>query len=71
MPVSSVVRGRLEAQGFCGLDDVTLEEVAPWLRWSPVLCTIFMTSGVALKSPEVLWALVGTALIYNRLFAHP
>ena len=28
MPVNSSVRSRLEAQGFCGLDDETLEELA-------------------------------------------
>jgi hypothetical protein len=50
------VRRRLEAQGFCGLDDATLEEVGPWLRWSPALCTLFMTAGVGLDSPLIqLW----------------
>lgn len=71
MPDSSVVRSRLEAQGFCGMDDATLEEVGPWLRWSPALCTAFMTTGVVLKSPEILWALAGTACLGTLLPFHP
>ena len=71
MPVSSSVRHRLEAQGFHGLDDATLEEVAPWLRWSPVLCTFVMTAGVALASPVILWALAGTAFLGALLPFHP
>jgi hypothetical protein len=34
MPVNATVRTRLEAQGFCRLDDATLAELAPWMRWS-------------------------------------
>ena len=37
MPEQTVVRTRLEAQGFTGLDEAALQELAPWLRWSPVL----------------------------------
>jgi hypothetical protein len=71
MPVSAKVRRRLEAQGFRGLDDATLEEVGPWLRWSPVLCTLFMVAGVALESPVILWALGGTAFMGALLPFHP
>jgi len=71
MAVSQVVRRRLEAQGFCGLDDATLEEVGPWLRWSPALCTFFMAAGVVLKSPAILWALAATALLGALLPFHP
>ena len=71
MPVSSSVRRRLEAQGFCGLDDATLEEVGTWLRWSPVLCTLVMTTGVALESPSILWALAATASAGALLPFHP
>lgn len=35
MSASNSVRRRLEAQGFNGLDDAAIEEVGPWLRWSP------------------------------------
>ena len=71
MPVSSTIRSRLEAQGFCGLDDATLQELAPWLRWSPALCTLFMMAGVALKSPLLLWALAATAFLGAMLPFHP
>lgn len=46
MTVNPVMRSRLETQGFCGLDDATLEEVGPWLRWAPSLCTLCMAAGV-------------------------
>ena len=71
MPMSASVRSRLEAQGFCGLDDATLQEVGPWLRWSPVLCTLVMVIGVAFKSPLVLWALATAAFFGTLLPFHP
>jgi len=71
MKVSSVVRRRLEAQGFRNLDDATLDEMAPWLRWSPAFCAVFMAIGVAMKSPAVLWALAGTAFLGALLPFHP
>ncbi len=71
MALSSAVRRRLEAQGFCDLDEATLNEVGPWLRWSPAFCTLFMAAGVALKSPMVLWALALTALLGALLPFHP
>ena len=71
IPVSSVIRSRLEAQGFSGLDEVTLAEVGPWLRWSPALCTLFMTAGVVLRSPTVLWVLAATAALGAWLPLHP
>jgi hypothetical protein len=71
MPVRNSVRRRLEAQGFCGLDDATLEEVGSWLRWSPALCALFMAAGVALQSALTLWALAVTALLGALLPFHP
>ncbi len=71
MPTSTVVRRRLEAQGFLGLDDVALAEIGPWLRWSPVLCAVFMATGTILASPLVLWALAAIALVGAILPAHP
>lgn len=71
MASNSLVRRRLEAQGFCNLDDATLNEVGPWLRWSPAFCTLFMVAGVALKSPAVLWALAATAFLGTLLPFHP
>ena len=71
MPESSEVRTRLEAQGFCGLDDAALRELAPWLRWSPAICTLVMAVGIATKSPTVLWALAGIAFLGALLPFHP
>ena len=69
--MSTSVRQRLEAQGFHGLDDATLREIGPWLRWSPVLCTLVMVAGVALASPAILWALAAMAFLGVWLPFHP
>ena len=71
MTVSSVVRSRLEAQGFCNLDDSTLNELAPWMRWSPAICTVFMAAGTALNSPIILWSLAAIAALGALLPLHP
>jgi hypothetical protein len=71
MPTSTSVRHRLEAQGFYGLDDATLQEVGPWLRWSPVICTLCMLAGVAFASPAILWALAIAAFLGVLLPFHP
>lgn len=71
MVASTTVRTRLEAQGFCGLDDATLGELAPWLRWSPALCTLFMMLGVVMESPVVLWTLAAIAFLGALLPFHP
>jgi hypothetical protein len=71
MSVNPVTRQRLEAQGFFGLDDATLAEVGPWLRWSPVLCTFVMILGVSLQSPSILWLLAGIAFLGVFLPFHP
>lgn len=71
MPINSIVRKRLEAQGFCNLDDDALGELAPWLRWSPEICALIMIIGVALQSPYVLWALAVIAFFGALLPFHP
>lgn len=67
----STVRCRLEAQGFLGLDDATLQELAPWLRWSPAFCTLFIIIGVGMRSPAVLWGLAAVAFLGVVLPLHP
>jgi len=67
----STLRKRVEVQGFCHLDDATLRELGPWLRWSPAVCTLFMVIGVALPSPLVLWGLAATAFLGVLLPFHP
>jgi len=71
MTVSPTIRRRLEAQGFCDLDESTMTELASWLRWSPALCAIVMAVGVALRAPLVLWTLGAIALLGALLPFHP
>jgi hypothetical protein len=71
MTIGTTVRRRLEAQGYVGFDDVALGELAPWLRWSPAFCTLFMILGVAMRSPSILWALACIALLGAILPFHP
>ena len=71
MALNPVLRRRLEAQGFCGLDDATLEEVGPWLRWSPAICTLVMTICVLLQSAWLLWGLAAIAFVGVLLPFHP
>jgi len=71
MPVSRTVRSRLEAQGFCGLDDDTLAQLAPWMRWTYTLGTLVTLIGVALTSPGVLWVLAAITSVGIFLPFHP
>jgi hypothetical protein len=71
MPASSTVRCRLEAQGFRNLDDETLAELGPWMRWSPAICAVVMALGTVLASPPVLWGLAGIALLGALFPRHP
>jgi hypothetical protein len=61
MPVNPTVRSRLEAQGFCGLDDARLEELAPWMRWTYTIGTVVTVTGVVSMSPSV------PSFIYNTV----
>jgi hypothetical protein len=69
--VSAVTRGRLEAQGFVGLDDHALAELGPWLRLAPGLCAAWAAVGTASGSPLVLWALVPLAALGALRQGHP
>ncbi len=71
MPTHAVVRRRLEAQGFLGLDEVGIAEIGPWLRWSPALCAVFMATGTILASPPMLWTMAAIALLGATLPFHP
>jgi hypothetical protein len=71
MTVSRTIRHRLEVQGFCNLDDAAMNELAPWLRWSPALCTTVIGIGVVLRAPLVLWGLAAIALLGAALPFHP
>jgi hypothetical protein len=69
--MSPVLRRRLEAQGFRGLDDSAMAEIGPWLRWSPAVCTVLMGAATVAASPPALWALAAVALLGAAFPAHP
>ena len=69
--IAPATRRRLEIQGFVGIDDATLAEVAPWLRFSPAVCTVWMATGTVLASPVLLWTLAAIALLGAILPFHP
>lgn len=69
--ISLTTRRRLEVQGFVGLDEDALGEVAPWLRFTPALCTAFMGLGTVLASQVVLWALAPLAALGAIFPMHP
>ena len=71
MSVNSTVRNRLEAQGFCGLNDETLAQLAPWMRWTYTLGTLVTLIGVVLTSPVVLWVLAAITSVGIFLPFHP
>jgi Domain of unknown function (DUF4395) len=71
MPVDPTVRSRLEAQGFCGLDDETLTKLAPWMRWTYTLGTLVTLVGVVVMSPAVLWTLAAITCAGIFLPFHP
>ena len=71
MTVNPTVRSRLEAQGFYGLDDKTLTELAPWMRWTYTLGTLVTLIGVTLMSPAVLWSLAALTSVGIFLPFHP
>ncbi len=49
------VRRHVEIQGFLGLSDAKLAELAPWFRFTPIANFVFISLGVALASPVLLW----------------
>jgi hypothetical protein len=68
---NGTARERLHTQGYVGIDDATLTEVGPWLRWSPSICTATVIVGTVLASEWVLWALVPFALLGALMSRHP
>jgi len=60
----------LQIQGF-DLDDDTLAEIGPWMRWPYVLCASLLTVAVVLASPWMLWGLSTIAIATVFLPSHP
>lgn len=71
MHVNSTIRNRLEAQGFCGLTDEALLQLAPWMRWTYTLGTLVTLVGVVWMSPVVLWSLAAITSAGIFLPFHP
>lgn len=69
--ISPVVRARIEAQGFVGLDDRTLAAIDYWLRLAPAICMVWTAVGTALSSPVIVLALVPFAALGAILPGHP
>ncbi len=69
--VIATVRGRIHAQGFCGLDDKTSTQINYPLRLSPAICMVWAAVGTAFASPTILWALVPFAALGAILPGHP
>ena len=65
------VRERIEAQGFCGLDEKTCAQINYPLRLSSAICMVWAAVGTALASPMILWTLVPFAALGAILRGHP
>jgi hypothetical protein len=68
---SRTVRSRLDTQGYVDVDDATLKLVAPWVRWSPSICTAIVITGTALGSQWMLWGLAPFAVAGTLMSRHP
>jgi len=61
----------LEIQGFCGIEEQTLAQTAPWLRIAFALCTALAAAGTLLASPAFLWGVVPVAVWASASAVHP
>jgi hypothetical protein len=68
---TAIVRERIQAQGFCGLDDTTYAQVNYPLRMAPAICMVWAAVGTAAASPMILWALAPFAALGAILRGHP
>lgn len=69
--LSPASRRRLDIQGFDGVDDATLAETGPWLRFAFSLCAALAAAGTVLASPAILLVLVGIAAVAAASPVHP
>ncbi|HVN78932.1 MAG TPA: DUF4395 family protein [Terriglobia bacterium] len=69
--VTATVRQRIQAQGFCGLDDSTYVLVNYPLRLSPAICMVWAAVGTTPASPTILWVLAPFAALGAILAGHP
>ena len=66
--LSPPVRQRVEAQGFVGLDDQTIDHINYWLRLSPAICMTWVAVGTA-WSFQLGWSLTGHILRWGLVTA--
>lgn len=71
---------RLEAHGYRELPESVMVQIQPWLRLAPSFCLVWAATGIFLRSPWILLALVPFPLwaaatrhhpfdvVYNRIF---
>ncbi len=69
--LSATTRHRLDVQGFDGIPDQRLAEVAPWLRFAFGLCATLAAIGTIAASSSVLGILVVIAALAALFPVHP
>jgi hypothetical protein len=67
---TETARARIQAQGFCDLDDKTYAQLNYPLRLSPAICMTWAAVGTALASAPILWALVPFAALVAAAFVN-
>jgi hypothetical protein len=69
--ISTTVRERIQAQGFCGLTDASYAQINYPLRLSPAIMMLWVAVGTVLASAQVLWSLVPFTALGAILTGHP
>ena len=62
---------KIQAQGFCGLDETSASQFNYPLRFVPAICLVWTATGTAMASPTILLALVPLAFLGAVLPGHP
>ena len=65
------IRERIQAQGFCDLNDAMYSQINFPLRLAPALCMVWAAVGTALGSATILWFLAPFAAFGAILPGHP
>src|SRR6478752_1239452 len=68
---SRSVLEKIQAQGFCGLDEMSAAQFNYPLRIAPAICLMWTATGTAMASPAILLALVPLAFLGAVLPGHP
>ena len=69
--ISTTARERIQAQGFCGLNDATYAQINYPLRLSPGIMMVWVAVGTVLASARIMWALVPFTALGAILTGHP